>query len=109
MAEQAFADRRQNPRHPLSTGIQFYHGPSQRDFPARCANISSGGMLMYVPANVPVQPGQPIRLTAGSVNRPEFSGLSERPLEATIVRVDRAGLLNGAQVGVGVRFPAPMA
>ena len=59
---------------------------------------------MYVPAATPVQPGQPIRLTVGGVNRPEFSVLSEKPLDATIVRVDRSTLLSDGHIAVGVRF-----
>ncbi len=104
MAEQALVERRQHPRHPLATSVQFYHGPSQRDFPGRCTNISHGGLLMYVPAVSPVQPGQPIRLTVGGISRPEFAGLSERPIDATIVRVDRGVLLRSGHLAVGVRF-----
>ena len=58
---------------------------------------------MYVPPNVPVQVGHPIRLSAASVPRPEFAGLGGRPVDATVTRVDRGGYLSG-QLGVGVRF-----
>jgi len=97
-------DRRRHPRYPLATSVQFYHGPSQRDFPGRCANISISGMKMYVPAATPVQPGQPIRLSLGSVGRPEFSRLGRGPLDATIVRVDRKALIDEGDLAVGVRF-----
>jgi len=97
-------ERREHPRYPLATSVQFYHGPSQRDFPGRCINISLGGMLMYVPAATPVQPGQPIRLAMGGASRPEFSRLDGRPLDATIVRVDRGALLSEGHLAVGVRF-----
>ena len=59
---------------------------------------------MYVPASVPVVPGQPIRLTIGSHSRPELAGLSDRPLDATIVRVDRGKMLSFGHLPVGVRF-----
>jgi len=104
MSDTPSADRRQHQRYPLATSVQFYHGPSQREFPGRCIDISHGGMLMYVPAKTPVQPGHPIRLSVGSVSRPEFAGLSETPLEATIVRVNRNALLAAGYVAVGVRF-----
>ena len=100
------ADRRQHQRYPLATSLQFYHGPSQRDFPGRCVDISKGGLLMYVPVVTPVQPGQAIRLAVGSVSRPEFAGLSETPLDATVVRVDRHAILSSGQLAVGVRFQA---
>jgi len=104
MAGTPSTDRRRHQRYPLATGVQFYHGPTQREFPGRCVDISDGGMLMYVPAKLPVQPGQPIRLTVGTVSRPEFSALSEKPLDATIVRVDRHKLLSMGHIAVGVRF-----
>ena len=59
---------------------------------------------MYVPPNAPVNVGQPIRLSAGSFNRPEFAGLGDKPLDATIVRVDRTKLPHGGQISVGVKF-----
>ena len=71
------ADRRRHQRYPLATSLQFYHGPSQRDFPGRCVDISKGGMLMYVPAGVPIRPGDPVRLTLGGVGRPEFADLEQ--------------------------------
>jgi hypothetical protein len=72
----------------MATRVEFYHGPSGRIFPGRTVNLSSGGVLMHIPAGIPVQIGQPIRLAVGCVNRPEFAGLSERPVDATVVRVD---------------------
>ncbi|MHC4294898.1 MAG: PilZ domain-containing protein, partial [Planctomycetota bacterium] len=67
MPASPLTERRAHPRHPLPTTVQFYHGPSQRDFPSRCADISRGGLLMYVPAKTPVKTGDPVRLLLGSV------------------------------------------
>lgn len=97
-------DRRRHSRHPLATSVQFHHGPSRRDFPGRCVDVSHGGMLMNVPAFVPIQPGHMIRLAVGSVNRPEFAGLGEGPLDATIVRVDRDKLPAKGHIAIGVKF-----
>jgi len=108
MTDSVSFERRTHKRHPLSTGVAFYHGPTQKDFPGRCVNVSSSGMLMYVPPNVPVQVGHPIRLATGSVPRPEFAGLGGKPVDATITRVDRGEYLSG-QLGVAVRFSMPTA
>ena len=97
-------ERRAHPRYPLATSAEFYHGPTQRDFPARCVNISEGGMLMYVPAHTPVQPGHPVRVGVGGINRPEFAPLGAAPVDATIVRVDRRKLIREGHLAVGVRF-----
>ncbi|HUU30803.1 MAG TPA: PilZ domain-containing protein [Phycisphaerae bacterium] len=101
---EAPSERRTHPRYPLATGVEFYHGPSQRQFPGRCSNISLGGLKMYVPAATPVRPGQPIRLSIGAVRRPEFSRLGAGPVEATIVRVDRQAMIDEGDLAVGVRF-----
>ena len=61
-------------------------------------------MFMYVPATVPVQTGQGIRIKAGSIDRPDFTDISGRPVEATIVRVERSTLLTQGSIAVGVRF-----
>lgn len=98
------AERRAHPRYPLATGVRFEHRTTGREMPARCVDISEGGMLMYVPATAPVQVGQPIRLDLrGSVRR-ELCHLADRPLEAKIVRVDREKLLSMGRVAVGVKF-----
>ena len=97
-------ERRKHPRHPLATSVQFYHGGSSREFPGRCIDLSKGGMMMYAPATSPVRPGDSIRVTVGSVSRPEFASLGERPIDATIVRVDRKALLHLGHIAVGLRF-----
>jgi len=104
MEQMPTAERRKHQRYPLPTSVSFFHAPSQRDFPGRCVDVSVGGLLMYVPATVPIHPGQPVRMSVGSVSRPELAGLSGKPLDATIVRVDRHNLLNMGQLAVGVRF-----
>jgi c-di-GMP-binding flagellar brake protein YcgR len=103
------ADRRRHRRYPLARTIDFHHGPTQREFPARCVDISESGMLMYVPVTTPVKPGQSIRLTVAGPAPPEVASLEDRPLEATIVRVERHGLLITGKLVVGVEFAsAPM-
>jgi len=104
MSAKSSAERRKYPRHPLPTSVRFRHGPSQHDYPGRCVDISVGGLLMYVPAKVPVQPGHNLRMTVGGVSRPEFAGLSGKPLDATVVRVERGKFVSTGQVAVGVRF-----
>ena len=104
MCAMTSAERRMDRRYPLSTSVNFFHGPSNREFPARCVDVSRGGMLMYVPVSTPVKVGQPLRLNVGSVSRPEFAGLSEKPMDGTIARVDRHRMLEEGYVAVGVRF-----
>lgn len=97
-------ERRQHQRHPLPARVEFHHSPSRQDWPGRCVDISHGGLLMYVPATAPVQPGHPIQLRMEGVSRPEYAGLVEGDVPATVVRVDRHALLSMGHVAVGVRF-----
>ena len=71
--------------------------------------MSKGGILIYLPAGTPVAPGHPVLLSIGSQGRPELAGLSDHPIEATVVRVDRNGLLDQGHLPVGVRFATPTA
>ena len=98
------ADRRRHQRQPLAASVQFFHAPSQREFPGRCVDMSEGGLCMYVPVAAPVQAGQPIRLKIGSVSRPEMAAFGGRSLDATIVHVDREALVTMGQLSVGVKF-----
>ena len=97
-------ERRKHARHPLPTRVQFHHEASRRDFPARCVDISGGGMLMFVPTAAPLKAGDSLRLTLGAVSRPEFSELGDGPMDASVVRVDRQALLRAGQLAVAVRF-----
>ena len=104
MAEPTPGERRRHARYPMTTTMPFYHGPSQREFPGRCSDVSAGGMLMYVPAATPVRVGQGIRLNVGSLGRPELAQLSQRQVNATIVRVERQKLLTKGHIAIGVQF-----
>jgi len=108
MSQGPSADRRKHVRYPLATTVQFFHYPTGREYPARSIDVSSGGILVYVPATAPVAPGQPIRLQLGVHNRPEFAGLTDRPVDATVVRVDRQRMLKAGHLPVGAQFSQPV-
>lgn len=59
---------------------------------------------MYVPAATPVQPGHSVRLQMGAVSRPEFAGLADKPVAATVIRVDRRSILSSGHLAIGLRF-----
>ena len=99
-------ERRQHRRYPLAAGMQFHHGPSRREIHARSMDISAGGMRMCVPATAPVSSGQPLRVYMGGTRCPELVGMGDKPISATIVRVDRSGLITTGQLTIGVRFTA---
>ncbi|MFP4355917.1 MAG: PilZ domain-containing protein [Phycisphaerae bacterium] len=101
---QTQSERRRAQRYSVGTRVQFYHNPTRRDFPGRSVDISSSGMLMYVPATVPVHPGQKVDVSVGTGSKPEFAELSTKRIQGTIVRVDRNPLLAIGNIAVGVQF-----
>ena len=99
-------ERRRHPRYPLATNMQFHHGPSRREVPARSVDISAGGIRMYVPVSAPVRPGQPVRMNMGAICRPELIGTDRKSVDGTIVRVDRSRLTTTGYMSIGIRFAA---
>lgn len=97
-------ERRQHIRYPMSTGLQFHHGPSKREVPARAVDLSESGMMMYVPATTPVRAGQAIYVNMAGIGGKPMTGTT--PVQATIVRVDRQQMTSKGYLGVGVRFAA---
>ena len=95
-------ERRRHQRYPLATSVQFFHAKSQRDFPGRSVDVSDGGMLMFVPATVPLHAGQNIRLNASAL--PARTDHTPGQRDATVVRVDRNALLSAGHIAVGVQF-----
>lgn len=97
-------ERRQHSRYPMSTSLQFRHGPTKREVPARSVDLSETGMLMYVPATTPVRAGQAVYVNLAEIGGKLISG--KGPVQATIVRVDRTEMTSKGYLGIGVRFAA---
>lgn len=97
-------DRRVHLRHPLSSGCEFHHEQSGRTFAGRSVDISSGGMLMYIPASAPLKVGQSLTLKISKLPVDKLPDLTEGPVQANVVRVDRHALLTLGHVAVGLKF-----
>ena len=104
MTDPQVVERRESERRIKPVFLRFRRVESECEFPGRCVDISKGGMLMYVPVATPVKVGQSLRVSVGSVDRPEFAALSKGPVAGAIVRVDRHCLLEEGYVAVGLRF-----
>ena len=103
------AERRIHKRYISTTAIQLDHRPSHRPVPARCKDISRGGMMMLVPGHTPVRPGQAVGiLISDDVDHAELSSLSGQDMEATVVRVDRSEFVRTGQLAIGLRFDPPI-
>ena len=97
------SERRQHPRFKLAAMVDFHHEPTDRDFPGKSVDISAGGLMMYLPATVPVQKGQGVSVTVGDHDNPEFAGLGDE-ISGKIARVNRDQLLSTGNIAIGVEF-----
>lgn len=102
-------DRRQHVRLGLGAAVTLRHEPTGREFPARCVDVSRGGMLLAAPATAPLQAGHCVTLkirpaAAADLPLDLAAVLQSRPMPADIVRVDRTGLTRTGHILVGVRF-----
>lgn len=100
-------ERRAHERYVATSSVQLDHTPSHRQFPARCRDISRGGMLLAVPALTPVRKGQTIHVCIDTLPQPDLADLASRRLQATVTRVDRNELLSTGQLALGVQFAEP--
>ena len=97
-------DRRRHARYPMSTSLQFHHGPSRREIPGRSVDVSESGMLMYVPVTSPVRAGQAVYVNLAGIGGKPVADTG--PVQATIVRVDREQMTSKGYLGIGIRFAA---
>ncbi|MCE5327764.1 MAG: PilZ domain-containing protein [Planctomycetaceae bacterium] len=104
MVEMAPQERRVHRRYPLAAGVSFVHAPTRRRFPARCVDISRGGLQIYIPAAAPLKAGQPIRLDLPKVEQGELEELGRQSVDCTVIRVDRSTLIEKGYISVGLQF-----
>ena len=78
---------------------------ANRFFNGRSTNISSGGVLVRVPATTPLRAGHVVEL-----NFPRTMALAKRKgsfariKSGRVVRVERGELLDDATIGIGIVF-----
>jgi hypothetical protein len=115
MAQPSMAERRAHPRLEVLAGVRFYHPASDRRIPGRTANVSRGGLWMFVPPQTPLRAGQSLQILELPPLSPEPGGPAAKstplaqPLEAVVIRVDRSQLASAGQIGVAVRFAETLA
>ena len=94
-------ERRHHPRSASAAALTLQHGPSGREFPARCLDISAGGVLAAVPAAMPVRVGHKVRVGA---REDAPAPLVEAAQPAVVVRVERSRLLKDGVLAIAMRF-----
>ncbi len=92
-------ERRRHPRQASQASLTLHHAASQRDFPARCLDVSDGGLLAAVPLTMPVRVAQEVEVSAF-----DPQALGEPARRAVVVRVERDRLLRQGQLAVALNF-----
>ena len=104
-ATAATAEQRKNTRTQVAWPVSVGLPEANRFFNCRSTNISSGGVLVRVPATTPLRTGHVIEL-----NFPRTMALAKRKggfariKSGRVVRIERGELLDDATIGIGVVF-----
>ncbi len=104
----AVKERRIHRRYVYPRNLRFRSEASLRKLPARCVNISSGGMLLNIFHHSGLRVGQDVVLSLPThESPPSFPGLClprAGELVATIVRIEREGVKTNGYMRIGVEF-----
>jgi hypothetical protein len=101
----AVSEQRKNTRTQVAWPVSVWLPEANRFFNGRSTNISSGGVLVRVPATTPLRAGHVIEL-----NFPRTMALAKRKgsfariKSGRVVRVERGELLDDATIAIGIVF-----
>jgi hypothetical protein len=101
----AVTEQRKNTRTDVAWPVSVWLPEANRFFNGRSTNISSGGVLVRVPATTPLRAGHVVEL-----NFPRTMALAKRKgsfariKSGRVLRIERSELLDDATVGVGIVF-----
>jgi hypothetical protein len=101
----ATSEQRKTTRTEVAWPVSVWLPEANRFFNGRSTNISSGGVLVRVPATTPLRAGHVVEL-----NFPRTMALAKRKgsfariKSGRVVRIERGELLDDATVGVGIVF-----
>ena len=105
MGTQTAVEHRKDVRTDLAWPVSVWLPEANRFFNGRSTNISSGGVLVRVPATTPLRAGHVVEL-----NFPRTMALAKRKgsfariKSGRVVRIERGELLDDATIGIGVVF-----
>lgn len=102
---ETLVEHRMEVRTNLSWPVSVWVPDANRFFNGESANISKTGVFVKVPMSSPIRAGQVVELNfpRTDVLAKEKGGYS-RIKSGKVVRVDRRGLIEEANIGVGIAF-----
>ena len=99
MVQPVPTERRRHPRQASRASLTLRHAASRREYPARCVDVSDGGLLAAVPITMPVRIAHEVEVSSF-----ESQALPQPMQRAVVVRVERERLLGQGQLAVALRF-----
>ncbi len=102
---ETLVEQRKTERTQVSWPVSVWLPEANRFFNGRSTNISRGGVLVRLPASVPLRPGHFIELNfPRTMTLAKKKGAYARIKSGRVVRVERGRLLDDATIGVGIVF-----
>lgn len=102
---ETLVEHRKEARTQVNWPVSVWVPAANRFFNGKSANISKTGVYIRMPMTVPMRAGQVVELNfpRTEVLAKEKGGFS-RIKTGKVVRVDRKGLTDDANIGVGIAF-----
>jgi len=98
-------EQRKSTRTDISWPVSIWFPEANRFFNGRSANISKTGVLVRLPVATPLQTGHTVELNfPRTMTLAKKKGGFARIKSGRVVRIERAGLLDDATIGVGIVF-----
>ena len=98
-------DHRSETRTDLAWPISVWLPEANRFFNGRSSNISSGGVLVRIPATTPLRTGHIVELNfPRTMTLAKRKGCFARIKSGRVVRIERSELLDDATIGIGIVF-----
>jgi hypothetical protein len=99
------AEQRKTTRTPVTWPVSVWLPEANRFFNGRSSNISSGGVLVRIPATTPLRTGHVVELNfPRTMTLAKRKGCFARIKSGRVVRIERGELLDDATIGIGVVF-----
>ena len=102
---ETMTEQRTDSRTTLSWPVSIWMPEANRFFNGRSANISKTGVLVRIPMTTPVREGHTVELNfPRTEDLAKQKGQFARIKTGVVVRIDREGVLDDANIGVAVQF-----
>jgi len=102
---ETLVEQRRSTRTEVFWPVSVWLPEANRFFNGRSTNISKTGVLVRLPVTTPLQPGNIIELNfPRTMTLAKKKGGFARIKGGKVVRIERAGMLDEATMGVGIAF-----